>query len=706
VADRDVTAVQRVSYIDEEATRQKLAELEKLAPAVFTYSNQKTESIRDAYTRFSTLAGQLFTEDQTAEAFAAAVDAEFPGFFSSATLNTLYSDPDREVFLESGAGVLDHLLETGVFELPGKEVLESFNPVTAELRHDDGSRTQREEVHYDQVITVNRAGEAIDHYIGANSFPPAFTGIAASLVLPFVTENVFFSPVDTEQRIAEIRSKVENVVKYIERGRKVVRKGFVITKEDMLELNALGSSIRDRDPRGIIGQVLVMLLLYGLLGFLMGQKTLGRLLKPSEVYLLSIITVGYMIAAVGCRSLAGTEHFPVAVFLPTALVVMLPSILIGPRAAFAVALTLPLMAFLAGALDTASYIFACTSAVTAAYTLRGASRRMDLVKAGLVIGVINCVAATAVLLMHRESIGSYPFVLFWSVFNGLASGMLVLGFLPMLEHALNSVTTFRLIELSDLNSPILKRLFSAAPGTYSHSLMVANLAENACQEIGANPLLARVGAYYHDIGKMEQPDYFVENQTIYNKHTELNPRLSATVIRSHVKLGVEKARSLGLPREVVDIIAEHHGNSVISWFYHEALKKEASDSQSKSAVNMEDFTYPGNPPHSKESAVVMLADVTEAASRTLKKPTARRLEEFIQNLIMTKLTHGQLAESELTFRDLETIKKSFVRVLAGYYHSRIEYPKEGDAKEAAKESPWEPAVPDEGSHGIPGGDAE
>jgi putative nucleotidyltransferase with HDIG domain len=263
---------------------------------------------------------------------------------------------------------------------------------------------------------------------------------------------------------------------------------------------------------------------------------------------------------------------------------------------------------------------------------------------------------------------NYPAVLFWAAFNGIVSGMLVLGFLPMLEHALNAVTTFRLMELSDLNSPILKRLFNAAPGTYSHSLMVANLAEAACQEIGANPLLARVGAYYHDIGKMDNPDYFVENQSAYNKHDDIAPRLSATVIRSHVKLGVEKGRHLGLPKEVIDIIAEHHGNSVISWFYHEAMKRET-------AVNMEDFSYPGNPPRSRESAVVMLADVTEAAVRTLKKPSVARLEKYIQELIMAKFEHGQLSESELTFRDLETIKRSFVRVLAGYYHARIEYPK-------------------------------
>jgi putative nucleotidyltransferase with HDIG domain len=177
-----------------------------------------------------------------------------------------------------------------------------------------------------------------------------------------------------------------------------------------------------------------------------------------------------------------------------------------------------------------------------------------------------------------------------------------------------------------------------------------------------------VGAYYHDIGKIDNPDYFVENQTAYNKHDDIAPRLSATVIRSHVKLGVEKARHLGLPREVTDIIAEHHGNSVISWFYHEALKRE-------SLVNQEDFSYPGTPPRSRESAVVMLADVTEAATRTLQKPTVSRLEKFIQELFDAKVEHNQLSQSDLTFRELETIKHAFVKTLAGYYHSRIEYPK-------------------------------
>jgi putative nucleotidyltransferase with HDIG domain len=358
---------------------------------------------------------------------------------------------------------------------------------------------------------------------------------------------------------------------------------------------------------------------------------------------------------------------------------MLPAILIGPRLALVLAMILPLGAFLSGAFDLQAYIFALVSGISASYVLQGAEKRMDLVKAGLLIALGNCIAVVSILLYRHAGPGEWPNVLFWAAFNGIASGMLVLGFLPPLEHALNAVTAFRLIELSDLNAPPLRRLFTAAPGTYSHSIMVANLAEAACQDIGANPLLARVGAYYHDIGKMDNPDYFVENQSAYNIHDDTPPRLSATVIRSHVKLGVEKARSLGLPQAVIDIIAEHHGNSLISWFYNKALKLE-------NQVDMEDFSYPGEPPCSRESAVVMLADVSEAAVRTLTKPTPAKIEKFIQELFSAKVEHGQLARSELTFRDLETIKKAFVRVLAGYYHSRIEYPKAGKEENAKEEN--------------------
>jgi putative nucleotidyltransferase with HDIG domain len=679
VADRDIMAEQTVSYIDEEATSNNRTSKEKQVPAVFIYSLQTNEKIIEAYNRFAAVSSSFFTDPGKGEGafnyFRSALETEFPGSFSLGTLEALYNAPDREQLNKYGSAVLGQLLEAGIFALPAG--LDGYNADVVELLHNYGPRTEREQVRYDRIITMDKAGDAITRFAEENGFPFTFTSIAVPLLMPFLAENVFFSPEDTEQRVAEARSKVEPVVKYIEQGKKVIRKGFVITQENMVQLKALSHTSHDRDPRMFIGRILVFLLLYALLGFLTGQRFLNRLLEPRQVYLLCILSTGYIVGSVFIRGFSGIGDFPVAVFLPTAVVVMLPYILISPRIAIIMAMVLPLASFLAGAFDTQSYVFALTSGVVAVHTLRGAEKRIDLVTSGLVIGAANCVACLAILLSLRIPLETYLGFLFWAAFNGTVSGILVLGFLPWLEYALNAVTMFRLMELSDLNSPILKRLFSAAPGTYSHSLMVASLAEAACQDIGANPLLARVGAYYHDIGKIDHPDYFVENQTAYNKHDDIAPRLSATVIRSHVKLGVEKARHLGLPQAVVDIIAEHHGNSVISWFYHEALKRE-------SLVNQEDFSYPGTPPRSRESAVVMLADVTEAASRTLEKPSVPQLEKYVQKLIMAKFEHGQLSESELTFRDLETIKKAFVRVLGGHYHSRIEYPK--DIKES-RETP-------------------
>ncbi len=211
-----------------------------------------------------------------------------------------------------------------------------------------------------------------------------------------------------------------------------------------------------------------------------------------------------------------------------------------------------------------------------------------------------------------------------------------------------------------------------ARGTYNHSLMVASLAEAACNEVGANPLLARVGAYYHDIGKMDNPEYFVENQGGgENIHKEINPSLSASVIRTHVKRGIEKAHSLRLPKPVIDIISEHHGNQVIAYFYNEALKINPD-------VSPEDYSYTGNPPSTKESAVVMLADTVEAACRSLDKPSVPRLEKFITTLITAKIDQKQLEDCNLTFNDITKIHDAFVQILAGYYHSRTKYPDQKD----------------------------
>jgi len=209
--------------------------------------------------------------------------------------------------------------------------------------------------------------------------------------------------------------------------------------------------------------------------------------------------------------------------------------------------------------------------------------------------------------------------------------------------------------------------------------MVANLAEFACTRIGANALLASVGGYYHDIGKIDQAKYFIENQKEMNLHDDLKPSLSAAVIKSHVKVGIEKAKEIGLPKEVIDIIAQHHGRALISYFYQRALDTDKDERRGK--VSSDDYSYPGEWPKTKEAAVIMLSDAAEAASRTLKSPTVGKLEKFIWSIIMDKFNSGELNRSNLTFNDLEEIKNTFVHVLAGYFHSRIEYPNQKEPRE-------------------------
>jgi putative nucleotidyltransferase with HDIG domain len=680
VAERDVIVEHPVSYIDEEATRIRIEAQEQLVPAVFRHAPEVSLEIKTEWNQFCDFIDKLAEDGVSSASARLAVQSEYPAYFSNEILTAYFAAGPEDGFREAGLGTLDTVLQKGVFALRGAD-LGNYNPDVAELLTVMAGRTERERVFYGSVVTLNNVADALEHTAENGNFPATFESIAPALLRPFVRENVFFSSEASLQRVAEARERVAPVVKNLEKGKRIIRKGFVITEDEMRELRVLNMSLPGKDPRNVIGLVLLIFLLYTLFIVLRGRLILDRELSDSESYLLSVLVCLYLVVTMLIKKFSpGIEGFPSALVMPTALLVMVSAVFMGPRLAIVMAIAMPLGSFLIGFFDTPSFMFALVSGVAASTVLKDAEKRMDLINAGLIIAAVNAVAVIMILLLRGAGLAQYPLMLFWAALNGIVSGMLILGVLPPLEHALNAVTTFRLIELSDLNAPILRKLFTTAPGTYSHSIMVANLAEQACQDIGANALLARVGAYYHDIGKMENPDYFVENQTDHNKHDKIAPRLSATVIRSHVKLGIEKARGLGLPIDVISIIAEHHGNSLIQWFYNKAAKQEEQ-------VIPEDFVYPGTPPRSRESAVVMLADVTEAAVRTLIKPTVAKMEKFIQQLFEAKVEHGQLAQSELTFRDLETIKNAFVKVLAGYYHSRIEYPgqKEDEAEKTAEQ---------------------
>lgn len=459
----------------------------------------------------------------------------------------------------------------------------------------------------------------------------------------------------------------------IEEGEKVIRKGFPISEEEYLKLRKMAASPAYIDYRAFSNSVLFLMLVAAFWFLLFSPALLGRQVELKEVVLEAVLFVVVFVAATfaGKSPLFQTVYrLPVAI--PSALCVFMVAILFGQASALYFSLLLAMGVLTAAHFQLVPALFTLASCLCAARIVRAIERRIDLVFASIMLAVLNVVFMTMFKVIFNDAFSDAVFVLTGIAFNGFLSGILVLGLLTPLESLLNTASVFRLMDLSDLNTPVMRRMLLTAGGTYNHSMLVASLAENACKAIGANALLARVGAYYHDIGKMDQPEYFVENQGGGgNKHDDINPSLSASIIRSHVKRGVEKAHQLRLPRRIVDIIGEHHGNSVMAYFYNEAKQKDPN-------VSPESYAYMGNPPTSVESAVVMIADTVEAACRTLDKPSVPRLDKFIQTLIQAKIDHHQLDNCPLTFGDLTKIRESFVQILAGYYHSRIEYPNQKD----------------------------
>lgn len=458
----------------------------------------------------------------------------------------------------------------------------------------------------------------------------------------------------------------------IEAGEKIIRKGFPITAESYAKLKKMAESPVYLDFRAFADSELYLLLLACVWFLLFAFLPFGRRIQLREIVLQVIFfLIVYAVTAFGCKTHMFSSPYALPVIIPAAFCVLLEAILFGQLPAV---LFSGLVAF--GVLNASQwqivpFLYTLLSCIASANIVRKIERRIDMVIASLMLALLDMVLMIILTVIFNESFSSLPMILGGVAFNGFISGILALGFLTPLELMLNTASVFRLMDLSDLNNPLMRKMMITASGTYAHSLMVAQLAESACREIGANPLVARVGAYYHDIGKMDQSEYFVENQTGVNKHNEINPSLSVAVIKSHVKRGVEKGHQLHLPRQIIDIIAEHHGNSVIAYFYNEAKEKDPN-------VNPEDFAYNGTPPSTRESAVVMLADTVEAACRTLDNPSIPRLDKFIQGLFNAKVEHKQLDNCGLTFRDMSKIKEAFVQLLAGYYHNRIEYPNQKD----------------------------
>lgn len=396
-----------------------------------------------------------------------------------------------------------------------------------------------------------------------------------------------------------------------------------------------------------------------------GLARVGRTAALALVGLLLLVALGL------ARLIVSSAVLPVWA-IPVAGAGMLAALLLTPTAALVTTATASVLIGLMVDQRLAVTLVLMAGGVAGIVAVRGARRRGHLIRAGAWSGAVQAVTVVAVQLVEQ---GGWREALTTGVLGGCWSGVgafvLTIALLPVLENLFGVVTDITLLELSDLNHPLLKELSLKAPGTYHHSVIVATLAEAACEAIGANGLLARVGCYFHDIGKMPKAEYFVENQPPgQSRHDALTPSMSSLVIINHVKEGVELARAHHLNQAIIDFIPGHHGTGVIYYFYRRALEQV----EDERLLKEESFRYPGPRPHTRETAVALLADSVEAACRALPEHTPAKLSGVVRRIINNKFIDGQLDDCDLTLRDLERIAEAFVRGLSGIYHQRVPYP--------------------------------
>lgn len=498
----------------------------------------------------------------------------------------------------------------------------------------------------------------------------------------YLEPNYTYDSKGTQKLQTEAAAKVSPFVVKKMKGEIIVREGEIVTPEHIKTLEELGMLSGRIDLSKILGVLLLVLGILLVCAIYLYKYQMQIYDRLQSLILLAILLVGVTFFAKATASFRISSYM-----IPIAAMAMLVTILFNSRTAIVLVIMGTLITSII-AENSAQYInVSILGGLLAVYLVSKISKRTDLTRAGIIIGLGMAYLGFSVSLIAGMGIKDVLLASGWCLASGLSSAILTIGILPLFETTFDITTDIRLLELSDPSQSILKELMMKAPGTYNHSVVAANLAESAAEKIGAQPLLTRVGCYYHDLGKIKRPFFFVENQLgSDNPHDHTNPNLSYLVITAHVKEGVEIAKKNKLPSEIVDIIAEHHGTSVVTYFFHQAKEKWGKEEVTESR-----FRYGGEKPHTKEAALVMLADSVEAAARTISKPSPSRLEQLIKKIIQTKLEDGQLDESLLTLRDIEKITKSFTYGLTTIYHSRIEYP-EGDVV------PFKRGTPAHGSH--------
>ncbi len=504
--------------------------------------------------------------------------------------------------------------------------------------------------------------------------------IAASVIKP----NLQYNKDESQDRVTAMVNSVEPIYYVLKKNEIIVREGSRITPETLIKINAIKD---DSSFYKVLKKSLSILILFALFAFIIYRMFIydlneGYINGRDVLLFLVVIALSFLTFRIMFIISNGlSESFKIGyqnifyLMIPFAFPSILLKIFINEKYAFASVLLISFLSYMLG--GHTLFLYTLLGGLFVIIRIKCCYERFTFIKLGLDLGLFNTIIILGLnFFIDKTSILSFDiiFLFFSGIFNGFLNAVLLLGVIPIFEYTFRYTSDLRLLELGNLENPLLKEFSEKAPGSYQHSILVSRLAETAAKEIGVNSLLAKVASFYHDIGKINKPLYFIENQDAkLNKHKNLTPNMSALIIISHVKDGVELGRKHKLGDEIIDVIEQHHGTGLIKYFYKKAI--ELSESGMKDEIDEKNFRYPGKKPSSKEAGIIMIADIIEAASRTLQDPTSSRLKGLVKTLIENILNDGQLDESKLTLKELTLIRNSMINTLNSIFHQRIEYPK-------------------------------
>jgi len=712
VAERDIKAPRDFLIEDQSGTEKKRRQAEESVLTVYDHNTMLIDTLRD------NVAG-AFSMMHAPSADADSIDASDEGARGVDIDATPMEDIHRRVWdrkdafekrlgisVSSGAftilekerfslemptlilGILERILTKGV--VSNKEVLLKDAERGIRLRVVD-SHEEKTIHNLEQFYGLDQA-KAMVRIVG-KPLMDNLNYTSANLIVDFtqrlIQPNITLNRRETEERKTAAAEAVKPIFYKIKAGEMLLREGERVTEMQLLKLKNLRqqSRLEKGYARSLGGLILVLSMLIIVYFIQTRHPGSGLLSSNKAVLFLSVMLVIFFLLPSVSESLfkAVTRNSPILISddtlfagIPMAAGAMTVCLFMrfGTAISFAALLSACTAVMFQGRFEVFLYFF--LSSVMGAYWMQNCRERKVFIKAGIRLGFLNVILVTGAAVYIR---GVPGFNILWdwvlALLSGIVAGIITAGIVPMLEMAFGYTTDITLMELANLEQPILRRLMMEAPGTYHHSVVVGSMVEAAATEIGANPILAKVCGYYHDIGKINKPLYFIENQIRSgNRHDKLAPSMSSLILISHVKEGVELAKKHKLGREIMNAIQQHHGTSLIRFFYDKAVKLRGEQE-----VKMENFRYPGPKPETREIGLVMLADVVEAASRTLENPNPSRIQGLVQSLINKIFSDGQLDYCELTLKDLHSIAKSFNKILNGIHHHRIEYPEKGTAKD-------------------------